>query len=456
MPKLTPVLPSSKPDPAILDHLALAYRACLAMVAFLVAVCLAARLLIPQLAHIFPPAWQVMKTESALAALLCAVALELSRPRRPAPRLHILGLGCAILLVLFAADILFEYRFHPAFSLLALFPVTVRAPGTIEPLSAGAFFLLGLATCLIRTQSRLAGWLADLFSLSLGMLVLFLVFGYIFATMPMFGLPTQVTTQPQTLLCLLLLTTLVLLRRAPLGVLVIFLSRGIGGKTARIFTPILLLLPFLRESARAHIINTARMPHHYITALLASLAAGLSLCLLLYLVWRINAMEIEIHELSLRDELTGLYNLRGFRLLADQALRLAQRSSLPFSVLFIDVDSLKQINDALGHPAGSAFLVETADILKDAFRETDVLGRIGGDEFAVAGQFSKTAISIAADRLHQTSIQRNAAIREPFRLTFSVGSVTSEEDHWDSLDVLLAKADQAMYAEKRSKKLGPG
>jgi diguanylate cyclase (GGDEF)-like protein len=174
--------------------------------------------------------------------------------------------------------------------------------------------------------------------------------------------------------------------------------------------------------------------------------------LLLFLAWQINGMETEIHGLSLSDELTGLYNLRGFRLLADQALRLAQRANLPFSVLFIDLDNLKQINDSMGHTAGSVFLTETAEILRATFRETDVLGRIGGDEFAVAGQFSHAAISFAVKRLEERCAKRNAEAGRRIALSFSVGHVTTVEAHKETLDVLLAKADQVMYEAKRSKK----
>ena len=130
-------------------------------------------------------------------------------------------------------------------------------------------------------------------------------------------------------------------------------------------------------------IKTGLIPEHSATAILVSIATTLSMVLLLLLVWRINSMEMEIRILSLRDGLTGLYNLQGFTLLAEQALRIAQRSQLPVSVLFVDLDNLKQINDTLGHDTGSAFLVETANLLNETFRETDVIGRIGGDEFAV-------------------------------------------------------------------------
>ena len=164
-------------------------------------------------------------------------------------------------------------------------------------------------------------------------------------------------------------------------------------------------------------------------------------------------METEIRDLSLRDELTGLRNLRGFQMLAEQALRVASRSQMPISVLFIDLDNLKDINDSLGHSTGSAFLVETADMIKRVFRESDVTGRIGGDEFAVVCQCSKVAISIAAQRLEQACAERNAEAGRQFPFSFSIGYVTSDEYAHPSLKNLLAQADKAMYDEKKRRKL---
>jgi diguanylate cyclase (GGDEF)-like protein len=132
---------------------------------------------------------------------------------------------------------------------------------------------------------------------------------------------------------------------------------------------------------------------------------------------------------------------------------MAHRSDLPFSVLYIDVDNLKQINDSFGHTTGSEFLTETAKILEDTLRETDVLGRIGGDEFAVAGQFSQESIALVAQRLDASSAQRNTWPGRRLPLSFSTGYVTTDNGRRESLDDLLAKADQAMYREKRRKKV---
>ena len=98
-------------------------------------------------------------------------------------------------------------------------------------------------------------------------------------------------------------------------------------------------------------------------------------------------------------------------------------------------------------------LAETGKILNETFRETDVLGRIGGDEFAVAGQFSEVAISIAANRLQAIFDERNSDPEWRDGLHFSLGFAVSDETGQESLQDLLARADKAMYLDKRRKKV---
>src|SRR5215468_9102915 len=91
----------------------------------------------------------------------------------------------------------------------------------------------------------------------------------------------------------------------------------------------------------------------------------------------------QLENLSLMDDLTGLYNRKGFLALAHHRVKLAHRNCEPFSVAFVDLDGLKLINDSFGHHAGNQALVDTANVLRDCLRESDVLARLGGDEFAV-------------------------------------------------------------------------
>jgi diguanylate cyclase (GGDEF)-like protein len=259
-------------------------------------------------------------------------------------------------------------------------------------------------------------------------------------------------TAPQTLLSFALLSFVCFGIRAEYGFFGVLVGRGIASRIARLLTPLILLLPFLREFGRARLLQSRFLPEHYATAIMASTAAVISFVLMMILVRYIKRMEDEIHDLSLRDELTGLYNLRGFQLFAEQALRLAQRSQLPFSVLFVDLDHLKKINDELGHAVGSAYLIETGLLLQQTFRETDVIARIGGDEFAVAGQFSDAGITTAAERLEEASESAEPEVDRRFPLRLSIGHVTTTRGR-DSVKDLLAKADEAMYEHKKGKRL---
>jgi diguanylate cyclase (GGDEF)-like protein len=145
--------------------------------------------------------------------------------------------------------------------------------------------------------------------------------------------------------------------------------------------------------------------------------------------------------------------MRGFYLLAEQTLRLAQRAQLPFSVIFIDLDGLKQINDQMGHNTGSAYLAETGELVAMTFREGDVKGRFGGDEFVIAGQFSVVGIEIATQRLLNAAAERNITIPRKFPLSLSIGHVTADYYSQETLRDLVTRADGEMYKEKRRKKL---
>ena len=424
-------------------------------VVFLIAVTTLAAWIIPALGRILPNGWQLMKADTTFAALFSALSLWLSESRQPI-RMRRLGMLFGGLVTLLAITVLLEYACHLSFSIDLLPPFDQGSPSLLprrmSPQSAVAFTLLGFELILLRARKRYAVQLADLIVFCLALMVLTLLSGYFFGAFRIYEISTSIRVSPQTLFCLLLLTLVALIRRAKNGAFSILLGSGIGSSMARLISPVLLVLPFLREAGRAYFLNAGRMPAHYTTAFLASVTAMLSFAFLLFICWRINGMENEIRDLSLRDELTGLYNLRGFTLLAEQALRMAHRSKLPYSVLFIDLDNLKRINDSIGHSEGSIYLIETAEILKATFRESDVLGRIGGDEFAVASQFNDAAISLATQRLREALHLRNSQPGHKQTLSMSIGHVTSQENEQESLREMLAKADQAMYKEKRHKK----
>ncbi len=453
MPKNRPIGSADRSDPRVLDRLARVHRVCLVTV-MLISVGTLAAWTLTGLGVRLPPVFTLAKANTAVALLASAVSLALSQPHRWG-RSVIVSRSLAVLVGLLGVTSLLEHGFGVSLgvdTLLAADPTSFH-PGRMSAQSGGSFALLGVVLFSIRARKGAARHIADLFVIALSVLVLIVVSGYLFGTMSLFTVAPSNWTAPQTLVSLSLLSFVCFGIRAEYGAFGAVVGRGIGSKIARVLTPILLLIPFLREVGRTRLLRSHLLPEHYASAIMASMAALLSFVLLMLLARHINGMENEIHDLSLRDELTGLYNLRGFHLLAGQALRLAQRAQLPFSVMFVDLDSLKQINDELGHGVGSSYLVEAGVILQSTFRETDVIGRIGGDEFAVAGQFSHAGISNAARRLED---EAESAAPEPesrFPLRLSIGHVTTGYGGHETLEDLLAKADRAMYEHKRGKRL---
>lgn len=161
-----------------------------------------------------------------------------------------------------------------------------------------------------------------------------------------------------------------------------------------------------------------------------------------------HSLQAELGNLALTDELTGLYNRRGFLLLAERQLKLARRTHRGLLLFFMDLDGLKRINDRFGHAEGDRALTSAAEALTKTFRESDVLARFGGDEFAAlaieASDFSEKTIR---NRLDKQLRAISAHSGSPVLL--SLGSARFEPRNNTSLQELMAKADHAMYAAKQ-------
>ena len=166
-----------------------------------------------------------------------------------------------------------------------------------------------------------------------------------------------------------------------------------------------------------------------------------------------HRLQKNLQNLSLLDDLTGLYNRRGFLALAEQHLRMIQRKGAAL-LIYLDLDDLKLINDSYGHLEGNRALIVTANVLRACFRQSDILARLGGDEFCVlmtdAGQDSAHQVR---KRMQQRADFINALSSWNFRLSLSVGIADVPVVHQPSLDHLLRIADTQMYEEKRKKRL---
>jgi diguanylate cyclase (GGDEF)-like protein len=163
-------------------------------------------------------------------------------------------------------------------------------------------------------------------------------------------------------------------------------------------------------------------------------------------------MQMELRSLSLRDDLTGLHNRRGFLLLAEQQMKVSRRNHSSCLLLFLDIDCLKRINDSWGHAEGNTAIVEAAAALRSCFRQCDILARLGGDEFVVLGVGTSES-SEAALRAHlkKKFEEVNSQPNRRYSLSISVGIVPCCANTHSSIEDLLAKADALMYEEKKSK-----
>ena len=161
--------------------------------------------------------------------------------------------------------------------------------------------------------------------------------------------------------------------------------------------------------------------------------------------------EAALQSLSLVDELTGLYNRRGFLAVTEQHVAAIRRDNKIPIVLYADLDGLKGINDSYGHHEGDRALATAGQLLKETFRSSDVLARLGGDEFvALAAVEADEGAESLTDRLQEQFDTHNALSNCPYSLSVSVGVANFEDDRY-SIEELMAQADRAMYEEKRAK-----
>jgi diguanylate cyclase (GGDEF)-like protein/PAS domain S-box-containing protein len=162
--------------------------------------------------------------------------------------------------------------------------------------------------------------------------------------------------------------------------------------------------------------------------------------------------EDALRTLALVDELTSLYNRRGFVTLAERQLSLARRKNLPLVLIAADVDDLKGINDRFGHGVGDQALVAAANILKQTYREADIVARIGGDEFTVFPiEASSASVDMLVERLDGNLRRYNEGRQREFTLSMSTGVALFEGELSKDVQQLLSEADSQLYQQKRER-----
>ena len=164
-------------------------------------------------------------------------------------------------------------------------------------------------------------------------------------------------------------------------------------------------------------------------------------------------LQEELRQLATVDDLTGLANRRGFFALGEHQLLVAARTRAAIALLFIDVDGLKRVNDEFGHSMGDLLLKEVAEVLRETIRDSDLAGRIGGDEFCVLlmGDPDLDA-ERAVERMRATTSAHNARPGRNFPVSLSIGLSAILPGRSVTLEELIDAADEGMYEDKRGKR----
>jgi len=164
---------------------------------------------------------------------------------------------------------------------------------------------------------------------------------------------------------------------------------------------------------------------------------------------RQSLLDREVRSLAITDQLTGLYNRRGFLASATHQLKLAQRNAQGVLLLFCDVHNLKTINDSFGHREGDLAIIRAADALEETFRDSDILARLGGDEFAVLASDTSVPSGQAIMPRIEKNLEKANAEESRYTLSFSIGIARFHPETPYSLGQLMARADQDMYVHKK-------
>jgi diguanylate cyclase len=163
----------------------------------------------------------------------------------------------------------------------------------------------------------------------------------------------------------------------------------------------------------------------------------------------IQTLQHQLREQANRDALTGLYNRRYLDATLDRELARSQRDRQPLSVMLIDIDHFKRINDTLGHPAGDEVLRQTAHLLNGLTRSSDIACRYGGEEFLLAlpGMPLAKAQTIAETLRQQYADSPLLGHGTPLRATISIG-LAGHPEHGEHAEQLIGQADRALYRAK--------
>jgi diguanylate cyclase (GGDEF)-like protein len=402
-----------------------------------------------------------MKATTAVALLLAALGVELvgdtSGPRRL--RLGLLcGLGTAAIGVAAGA----QYVLGVDLGIDELFfrdtvgrTIGIAHPGRLAPTTAACLVLVGSAIVLLGRSTQ-GGWgTAERLVLPCAAVATLSSIGYLYEIPAFYGPASAAKMALTTAACVLGLVVAVLLAR-PHGRLVqLMTTTDPGGVLLRRLLPVSILMPLALGFARLRLGDAGVFGQRVGTWWLSAVTIAVLCCIVTRVAAKLSAaaarqreMEVELQHLASRDGLTGLFNRRRF----DEELRRAgarvHRYEERSTLLVMDFDRMKRVNDELGHAAGDRLIEAVGALVAERVRTTDVAGRLGGDEFGVllANTDLEGARRLAEDLCRDVRGCRLPVDGGEAWTTISVGiAVVGVE-----AAVSMAGADAAMYRAKRA------
>jgi diguanylate cyclase (GGDEF)-like protein len=407
-----------------------------------------------------------VETDTSLGLTFLGISLWLLLPDPPRRTNYRLGLWFASLAASVGALRLFEDvgRLNLGIDSMLLGngrANAVHIPSRMPPVTAITFLVLGSALLLADVEIPRGGrptQVLTFWGLFAGVMSLS---GYINDASPLYSIFSYTHFDVCVALVLFFMSIAILFIRPQKGIARDLTGRFMGSTMARRFLPAVITIPLVAawlrtESQRAGLYGIGLSLAFNVTVNIVSLSL---------LVW-LNARQLNHAEesleaareakdtfyyASLKDELTGLYNRRGFLVSAKEQIELACSGRRELLVLFGDVDGLKTINDVYGHSEGDRALKKAAEVLVAVFRDTDVIARLGGDEFAVLALDCSPA-GLVRIKAHFEKLLRAFNNQDnPWNLSMSLGAVHVDSRHQLSIDDLLKKADEMMYERKRAK-----
>ena len=449
------------------------------------------------------PSWTSMVVNTASLFTVLGVGLWCATLRQSLIGSVIRRLS-ALLAVLVGGLTLVEYVTSVDLAIDLILPIDLQHaqpvlfPGRMAPATALCFLLSGVALLLLERRSLLP----QIFVSAALFISLMALVGYLFNVSALYSVGLYNSMAIHTAIALMLLNTGLLAAQSRSGLVELLISDTAGGEVARNLlasVPLVvlgiggallagenlghydnrfslalmatlsittLIVVILRTAKHLHQIDKLRGS---VQAELAALNAALELRVsertfaleavnskLIAEIAQRKKVEDDVRRLSLTDELTGLHNRRSFFLLADQLMRSARRSNQSCLLFFIDLDGLKKINDLHGHEAGDLAITAAAQVLKAAFRDSDVVARIGGDEFVVLAIDVGEPADVLSTRVQELTDEFNASDRCRYPIGLSIGAVSCSPRELKPLGELLASADALMYANKQLRRQASG